>query len=189
MRNLILGVVCSAAVIGCGADRATEPSAPVHPAFSMSTSGERSDSGDGFVVTAFEPASWSETTATTSYSSDVTLLSFASTVFTNPQAGIGLLGKPRVGTYRVRVAGAPLGATPEFYGSYSVTNADGTRTVFEAGSGTVTITDISNGVMHGAFDFHASHKVVWPAGVQPGTTVTATSANLDVRGAFTAAAP
>lgn len=108
----------------------------------------------------------------TKYSSDLTLLSLATLDSLKPGVSLGLLGTPRVGTYRVRVAGSPVGVVPEFYASYMGRNADGTRSLFFANTGSVTISSISGNTIHGTFSFHSSQVTNWPAVITAGTTAT-----------------
>ncbi|HXT17088.1 MAG TPA: hypothetical protein VN706_15710 [Gemmatimonadaceae bacterium] len=177
--------------LGCGADNSATGVSNERSSFSVSTTGDRRDSIGGFTFTQFMPAGWSEVSngGATRYVSDVTLLSLASLDLTKPTVGLGLLGSARAETYQVRVVGTSVDARPQFYASYSVPNADGSRVVYAATSGIVVVTSVSNGVIKGTFTFHAGQSTTWPANIAPGTTVSSVPASLDASGSFVARAP
>jgi hypothetical protein len=184
---LVAAVLVAAA---CGGDSTTAPVLDLAPSYSVAVSGDITVTRSGVSLTQHLANGWSEETngGATRYSSDVTLMSFAALDFTQPQTNIGLLGTAKVGTYRVRVTGGPFGGVPEFYGSYRTSNADGTSTVYDATSGTVTITSVSP-VIRGTFAFHSARSGTWPAVVTVGTTITLVPASLDVSGSFVAKLP
>jgi len=183
-------VAATLVAAACGGDSSTAPAADIAPNYSVAVSGDITATRSGVSLTQHLVNGWSEETngGATKYSSDVTLMSFAALDFTQPQTNIGILGAPKVGTYRVRVVGAPFGAVPEFYGSYRISNADGTSKVYDATSGTVTVTSVSP-VIRGTFAFHSARAGTWPAVVTVGTTITLEPASLDVSGSFVAKLP
>lgn len=184
---LIVATVCLAA---CGSDGATAPAGDVTPSYSIALAGDLTGTRSGISFSKYLVNGWREETngGATTYSSDVTLMAFASLDPTQPQTNIGLLGTAKLGTYRVRVIGSPFGTTPEFYGAYRIFNADGTSTVYDATTGTVTITAVSPAI-RGTFSFHSARSSTWPAVVTVGITVTSVPASLDVSGSFVAKAP
>jgi hypothetical protein len=188
-KQILFAVIAGASAAACGSESAVAPS-DISPAYSVTVSGDRTGARSGISFTQFIVNGWREETngGATKDSSDVTLVTLGLLDPTQPQTNLGLLGRPRVGTYRVRVAGAVVGSTPEFYGSYRAINSDGTSTDFSATTGTVTIDAISPAV-RGTFKFHSSRSVTWPAGVTPGTVVTSVPASLDVSGNFVAKTP
>jgi hypothetical protein len=177
MRSAHPMLVLVAACLGaCGSDAATAPSSDVTPSYTVALAGDLSGSRSGISITQYIVNGWGEQTngGATKYSSDVTL--------------IGLLGVAKVGTYRARVLGSAFGTTLEFYGSYRIHNADGTSTVYDASTGTVTITAIAPAI-RGTFSFHSARSSTWPAVVPVGTVLTSVPASLDVSGTFVAKAP
>lgn len=184
---LIVATVCLAA---CGSDAATAPTGDLTPSYSFTLGGDLTGTRTGVSISQYFMNGWSEEAngSGTKYSSDVTLIAFASLDPTLPQTNIGLLGTAKLGTYRVRVLGSPFGTTPEFYGAYRIHNADGTSTVYDATTGTVTITAVSPSI-RGTFSFHSARSSTWPAVVTVGLTVTSVPASLDVSGSFVAKAP
>jgi hypothetical protein len=190
MRKQILVVVASVIATACASDTTVAPIDDMAPAYSVTISGDRSGARSGISFTQFIPNGWREETngGATKDSSDVTLVTLGFLDPTQPQTNLGLLGKPRVGAYHVRVPGAGLGSTLEFYGSYRASNADGTSTEFSAATGTVTIDAISPAI-RGTFRFHSARSVTWPAVVVSGTVVTSVPASLDVSGTFVAKSP
>ena len=182
-------IVTAACLAACGSDAATAPTGDVTPAYTVALAGDLSGTRSGISITQYIANGWGEqTNGGAKYSSDVTLMAFASLDPTQPQTNIGLLGVAKVGTYRARVLGSVFGATPEFYGSYRLHNADGTSTVYDATSGTVTITSVSPAI-RGTFSFHSARSSIWPAVVPVGTVLTSVPASLDVSGTFVAKAP
>ena len=183
-------IVATVGLAACGSDAATAPTGDGTPAYTVSLAGELTGTRSGISITQYIVNGWREETngGATTYSSDVTLMAFASLDPTQPQTNLGLLGVAKVGTYRVRVAGSVFGTTPEFYGSYRIANADGTSTVYYATTGTVTISTVSPAI-RGTFSFHSAWSSKWPAVVPVGTVLTSVPASLDVSGTFVAKTP
>ena len=92
------------------------------------------------------------------------------------------------GTYRVHATGSALGLAPEFYGSYSITNSDSSRTQYQATTGTVTITSVSPKIQ-GTFSFHSSRALSWPAHLVLNQVLPSAPASLDASGSFVAKRP
>jgi hypothetical protein len=184
---LILATTCLAA---CGSDATTAPPGDVTPSYSIVLAGDLTGTRSGISISQYFINGWSEEAngSGTKYSSDVTLIAFASLDPTQPQTNIGLLGTAKLGTYRVRVLGSPFGTTPEFYGAYRIHNADGTSTVYDATTGTVTITAVSPSI-RGTFAFHSARSSTWPAVLTGSITVASVPASLDVSGSFVAKVP
>ena len=146
MRSLIrvaVGALVGAVACG-GTEAATAPIAgATTSAFSVTSTGDLRTSASGVPFSSFLRDGWSEEISggPTKYKSDVTLISLAwfSTLSdtVRPQLTIGLLGQPRVGTFRVRVPAAKLDA-PEFYGLMRVVRADGSATSYDATTGSAT---------------------------------------------------
>jgi hypothetical protein len=188
----VAALLAASLVTGCsGADEA--PAAPdSEPSFTLSASGDVTRTASGFTFTTYLRDGFREIVdperGGQPQSSDVTLIALAPGGPLGHHVGIGLLGRAAVGTYRVRAAGAPIGARPEFYANYDVPNADGSRRSYAAATGTVTITSVSP-MIRGTFEFHAAHSVVWPANVTVGTTVRSSPVSADFRGEFVARPP
>ena len=180
--------VAAIALAACSSDTPAGPSEPVEPNYSVAVSGDRSDARTGVSLTTYLANGWSEESNGVKRSSDVTLLLLADRDVTQPQTNLGLLGRARVGTYHVRVPATPFGSRLELYASYRVRNPDGTSSVYDATSGTVTITDVTPAI-RGTFTFHSSRVVVWPATVTVGMTLQSQPASLDVTGSFVARTP
>ena len=107
-----------------------------------------------------------------------------------PQLNLGLMGANLVpGTYRIHTSGSGVGAKPEFYGSYTITNGDSTRSQYEATSGTVTITSVSPTKIQGTFSFHSSRTLLWPAQLVANGVLPSSPASLDATGSFIAKSP
>lgn len=183
-------VVATVGLAACGSDATTAPTGDVTPSYTVALAGELTGTRSGISFTQYIVNGWGEQSngGATKYSSDVTLMAFASLDPTQPQTNIGLLGVAKVGTYRVRVTGSAFGTTPEFYGSYRIHNADGTSTVYDATTGTVTISAVSPAI-RGTFSFHSARSSTWPAIVPVGTVLTSVPASLDVSGTFVAKTP
>jgi len=100
----------------CGSDATTAPTGDATPSYSVAVAGDLTGTRSGISFTQYIVNGWGEETngGATKYSSDVTLMAFASLDPKQPQTNIGLLGTAKLGTYRVRVTGAPFGTTPEF---------------------------------------------------------------------------
>ena len=189
--NLLSIAGLAIAAAGCGADSVSAPVGDTTPSFSLVVRGDRVANSSGVSLVQYFVNGWREETnnGATKYSSDVTLLLLSSLADQKaPQVNIGLLGRPVVGSYRVRAVGAALGEKPEFYGSYRVVNSDSTATSFDATTGTVTITATSP-VIKGTFSFHSTRSVTVPAVLTPGMSFQAVPASLDVSGSFVAKAP
>jgi hypothetical protein len=189
----VAALLAASLVTACsGADEA--PAAPEsEPSFTLSASGDVTRTATGFTLTTYLRDGFSEVLDPAGggarRSSDVTLIALAPDGPTGHQVNIGILGRAAVGTYRARFgATSPLGARPEFYGLYSVPNADGSRREYGASSGTVTITAVSP-MIRGTFEFHASQSVLWPANAGVGTSVRSTPAAADFHGEFVARLP
>ena len=190
----LLAALLATGLAGCaGESAAPEPLDPATPSFTLQASGDVARSARGFTLTSFLRNGYREEVdgGRLRDSSDVTLISLAPDGPAGPQVNLGLLGRPVVGTYRVRSGGPvgrPIGAQPEFYGSYMVPNADGTRRDYAASTGTVTITAVRP-MIQGTFAFRATTVVTWPANPVPGTTVRSTPASAEFSGEFVARLP
>ncbi|HTE46014.1 MAG TPA: hypothetical protein VK636_12260 [Gemmatimonadaceae bacterium] len=198
IRHLVLLGVASAGLAACGSS--SEPTAPGDvstgdPSYSVSVSGDRAASMHGITFTQRIANGFTEVDqAGKSQSINVVLILLATInvnppqIVIGPQVNIGLMGNLIPGTYGVHANGSALGTRAEFYGSYSITNADSSRTQYDATDGTVTITSVSPKIQ-GTFSFHSSRSLLWPAHVAVNQSIPSSPASLDAAGSFVAKVP
>lgn len=199
IQHLISAVLCATTIAACHSDNSTSPAEPVpgDPAFAVTVSGDQVGSLRGVPFTQRFANGYTEVDqAGHAQSTSVVLLLLTSIdvnppqVTIGPQLNLGLMGTTVApGTYRVHTTGSGVGTKPEFYGSYSITNADSTRTQYEATNGTVTITAVSPTKIQGTFNFHSSRSLLWPAHLVVNGVLPSSPASLDATGSFTAKFP
>lgn len=199
IQHLIGAVLSAAMVAACRSDGSTAPTeaVPGDPAFAVSVSGDQVGSVHGVPFTQRFANGYTEVDQSGhAQSTNVVLIALSSIdvnpplVTIGPEMNLGLMGTTLVpGTYRVHTAGSGVGTKPEFYASYSITNADGTRTQYVATGGTVTITSMSPTKIQGTFSFHSSRSLLWPAIFAANEALPSSPASLDATGSFVAKLP
>lgn len=198
IQHLIGAVLSAAMIAACRSDDSHPPTEPVpgDPAFAVSVSGDQVGTLHGVPFTQRFANGYTEVDQSGHAQSTSVVLVLLSSIDVNPplvtigpQLNLGLMGTTLVpGTYRMHTAGSGVGTKPEFYGSYSVTNGDSTRTQYDATSGTVTITSVSPKIQ-GTFSFHSSRSLLWPAHLVSSGALPSSPASLDASGSFTATVP
>lgn len=196
IQYLISAALTVATATACMSKETTAPVDPGDPVYSVAVSGDRVASMHGTSFTQRLANGYTEVDQSGhSQSTNVVLVLLSSidfnppTVTIGPQVNLGLMGVDLVpGTYSLHTTGSAVGTKPEFYGSFTVTNSDSTRTEYQATSGTVTITSVSPKIQ-GTFSFHSSRALLWPSHVGLHEIIPSTPGSLDASGSFVARVP